>query len=212
LARQIYYAARPTILDVTEKDTLDANYFIYTLLPLFMKEHAQLTGRWRVHFKPRGNLTEPHTGLKVPLGTAEVDEYRRGWTNGIFGGTGYTIKPWLPNTRGPHNRFGGVLAIEKEGFADLLIEVGIGRKYDLAIIGNEGQSVEAELALAEALNLPLFIIRDRSARSQMAHCSPRVAEARGRDGQAVRAAGGRVDGKLPARPRCCHRRPVPCCR
>ncbi len=43
LARQIYYAARPKILEMTEKDTLDANYFSYSLVPLFMKDHAQLT-------------------------------------------------------------------------------------------------------------------------------------------------------------------------
>ena len=115
LARQIYYAARPKILEMTEKDTLDANYFSYTLLPLFMKDHAQLTKGWRVHFKPRGNLTEPHTERKVPLGTAEVDQYRRGWTNGVFSGTASTIKPWSPETCGPHNRFGAVVVIEKEG-------------------------------------------------------------------------------------------------
>jgi hypothetical protein len=85
-----------------------------------MKNHAQLTKGWRVHFKPRGTLTEPHTERKVPLGTAEVEEYRHGWTNGVFGGTGYTIKPWSPNTCGPHNRFGAVVVIEKEGFAELL--------------------------------------------------------------------------------------------
>ena len=85
LGRQIYYAARPKSLEMTVKDTLDANYFSYSLVPLFMKEHAQLTKGWRVHFKPRGTLTEPHTNRKVPLGTAEVDEYRHGWTNGAFG-------------------------------------------------------------------------------------------------------------------------------
>jgi DNA topoisomerase VI subunit B len=159
LARQIYYAARPKILELTEKDTLDANYFSYQLLPLFMQEH-DLTRRWRVHFKPRGNLTEPHTGIKIPLGTADVAEYRSGWTNGVATATKYILDPWSPKTCGPHSRFGDVLAIEKEGFADLLIEVGIGRKYDVGIIGNEGQSVEAELALADALELPLFILHD----------------------------------------------------
>jgi hypothetical protein len=160
LARQIYYAARPAILELTGKDTLDANYFSYSLLPLFMRERPDLTKSWRVHFKPRGNLTEPHTDRKIPLGTAEVDQYRRGWTNGVFGGPSSFIGPWLPDTCGPHNRFGGVLAIEKEGFADLLIEIGLGRKYDLAIIGNEGQSVEAELVLVDALQLPLFVLHD----------------------------------------------------
>jgi DNA topoisomerase VI subunit B len=160
LARQIYYAARPPILELTGKDTLDANYFSYSLLPLFMRERPNLTKGWRVHFKPRGNLTEPHTDRKIPLGTAEVDQYRRGWTNGVFSGPSSFMGPWSPETCGPHNRFGGVLVIEKEGFADLLIEIGLGRKYDLAIIGNEGQSVEAELALVDALGLPLFVLHD----------------------------------------------------
>lgn len=159
LARQIYYAARPRILDLVDKDTLDANYFSYTLLPLFMREH-DLTRRWLVHFKPRGNLTEPHTNRKVPLGTDDVDKYQRVWTNGPITTVEYELKPWSPKTIGPHNRFGAILGIEKEGFADLLIEVGVGRKYDVAIIGNEGQSVEAELALADALALPLFILHD----------------------------------------------------
>lgn len=159
LARQIYYAARPRILDLVDKDTLDANYFSYTLLPLLMREH-DLTRRWLVHFKPRGNLTEPHTNRKVPLGTDDVDKYQRVWTNGPITTVEYELKPWSPKTIGPHNRFGAILGIEKEGFADLLIEVGVGRKYDVAIIGNEGQSVEAELALADALALPLFILHD----------------------------------------------------
>jgi DNA topoisomerase VI subunit B len=159
LARQIYYAARPKILDLTDKDTLDANYFSYTLLPLFIKEH-DLTRRWRVHFKPRGTLTEPHTGRKIPLGTDEVDQYQRAWKNGGAAAVEYLLNPWSPKTCGPHNRFAGILTIEKEGFADLLVEIGIGRKYDVAIIGNEGQSVEAELALADALQLPLFILHD----------------------------------------------------
>ena len=39
LARQIYYAARLKILELTEKDTLDSAYFSYQLLPQFLQEN-----------------------------------------------------------------------------------------------------------------------------------------------------------------------------
>jgi hypothetical protein len=42
-------------------------------------------------------------------------------------------------TWGPHNRFSALVVVEKEGFSGILIEVGLGDKYDIAIIGNEGQ-------------------------------------------------------------------------
>lgn len=161
LARQIYYPARPKILELTGKDTLDASYFSYTLLPLFQMNNPELTRGWRIHFKPRGTLTEPHTGRRIPLGTAEVENYRRGWTNGEYlGAFTENITGWKPNTCGPHNRFSAVVVIEKEGFADLLIDIGLGGKWDIAIVGNEGQSVEAELKLADALKLPVFVLHD----------------------------------------------------
>jgi hypothetical protein len=158
--RQIYYAARPRVLALTAKDELDGNYFSYTLLPQFMQENRELTIDWRVHFKPRGNLTEPHTRRLVPLGTAEVIRYRVSWTNGIDPDPIYTLPPWTADTAGPHNRFGAVIVVEKEGIADLLIEDGVGDRFDVAIVGNEGQSVEAELKLADGLDLPVFILHD----------------------------------------------------
>jgi Topoisomerase 6 subunit A/Spo11, Toprim domain len=125
-----------------------------------MQENRELTIGWRVHFKPRGNLTEPHTRRQVPLGTAEVIRYRVSWTNGIDPDPIYTLPPWAADTAGPHNRFGAVIVVEKEGIADLLIEDGVGDRFDVAIVGNEGQSVEAELKLADGLDLPVFILHD----------------------------------------------------
>jgi len=45
------------------------NYFTQTLLPNYMAQHPEQTGQWDVVFDARGHLTEPHTGLSVPLGT-----------------------------------------------------------------------------------------------------------------------------------------------
>ena len=42
------------------------------LLPLFMQDHPELTRDWRILYKPRGELIEPHTGRRIGLGTAEV--------------------------------------------------------------------------------------------------------------------------------------------
>ena len=50
--------------------------------------------------------------------------------------------------------------VEKEGIADLLIMAGVGERHDVAIVGNEGQSVEAELRLADALGIPVFVLHD----------------------------------------------------
>ena len=37
---------------------------------------------------------------------------------------------------------------------------GVGERFDVAIVGNEGQSVEAELELADHLQLPVFVLHD----------------------------------------------------
>ena len=67
---------------------------------------------------------------------------------------------WSSDTCGPRSRYGALVIVEKEGIGDLLIEVGVGARYDVAIVGNEGQSVEAELRLADALGVPIFTLHD----------------------------------------------------
>ena len=117
------------------------------------------TDDWRIYFKDRGTLREPHTERLIPLGTAEVAGYRSRWTNGEAS-IGFDMPDWSPDTIGPHNRYGGLVIVEKNGVADLLIMAGVGERFDVAIVGNEGQSVEAELRLADALGLPVFVLHD----------------------------------------------------
>ena len=87
LSQQIFYAARPKILEMTGKDELrpgERSRFCYVLLPQFIQEHVELTAGWRILYKPRGELIEPHTDRRVGLGTSEVATYRSGWTNGLL--------------------------------------------------------------------------------------------------------------------------------
>jgi len=70
-ARQIMYAARPSIQEQTDQ-TLDDASFTQTLLPEYMKEHPDTTDDWDVVYDARGHLWEPHTGREIGLGTLEV--------------------------------------------------------------------------------------------------------------------------------------------
>ena len=79
ISQQVFYKARPKILKLTGKKELkdkERSRFCYVLLPLFMLENPELTRDWRVLYKPRGELIEPHTRLRVGLGTAEVAHYQ----------------------------------------------------------------------------------------------------------------------------------------
>jgi hypothetical protein len=73
-ARQIMYAARPTILSLTGKDKLDDAYFTQTLLPDYVTEHEKET-EWDVVLDSRSSFIEPHTGREVAFGTIDVRTY-----------------------------------------------------------------------------------------------------------------------------------------
>jgi hypothetical protein len=167
ISQQVFYKARPKILELTRKDELTAEErarFCYTLLPLFMQERPELTCNWSIIYKPRGDLIEPHTRQKIGLGTTEVAHYRARWTNGLdLADTDFDMPEWKVQTHGPQYRYGAVVAVEKGGIADVLRQTGVHDRNDVAIIGNEGQSVEAELVLADALgdaDVPIFLLTD----------------------------------------------------
>lgn len=83
-ARQIMYAARPLILQLTEKSKLDDSYFTQTLLPDFIKENPELTSDWNVVYDARGRFLEPHTNRTINLGTLGVRDYLDSWCNNII--------------------------------------------------------------------------------------------------------------------------------
>jgi hypothetical protein len=158
-ARQIFYAARPLVLELTDKkSTLDSRYFTQTLLKDYLEMYSP---NWKVVWDARGHFSEPHTDFSIGIGGIEVEEYIRKWHNQIEDyeepDIGYNI-----NTKGPANRYGAVLFIEKEGFDEILLDVGISKKYDLAIMSTKGIPVKAACDLIEALpqDIRVFVLHD----------------------------------------------------
>ena len=148
-ARQVMYAARKGILELTGKTKLDDRYFTQTLLPDYVEQHPEAMANWDVVFDDRGNFIEPHTDRNVPLGTVEVRQY-----------LGERPAPKVPvalnsgslsATTGPENRYSAVLFIEKEGFNALLAQARIAERFDIAIMSTKGMSTTAARLLVDRL-------------------------------------------------------------
>ena len=147
--RQIMYAARPEILELTGKDTLDDRYFTQDLLPDYVAMNPEECRDWDIVWDARGHFTQPHTGHGIALGTLEVREYlglRAKVTEVV------TVDPGiLFPTHGPEHRFNTVLFIEKEGFGPLFAAEQLAEKYDIAIMSTKGMSVTAARMLIDRL-------------------------------------------------------------
>lgn len=162
-ARQVFYAARGYIQEQTGQ-ALDDKYFTQTLLPNYIQEHPTETAEWDVVFDARGNLTEPHTGEKVPLGTLNVRKYLAK----IADGAKHDLEIGrLDNdfpTVGPENRYGAILFIEKEGFTPLLDRVKLAERYDVTVMSTKGMSVTASRQLIDTVcsqhSVPLLVLHD----------------------------------------------------
>jgi hypothetical protein len=151
-ARQLMYAARPKILDVTGRDTLNDEYFTQTLLPNFIGEHQRICATWDILWDARGHLVEPHTGLVVPVGTIEVRRYL----------AQCNAEPVSPAslalginrhfaTTGPCNRYRNILFIEKEGFDQILARAQVQERFDISVMSTKGMSVTAARMLIDQL-------------------------------------------------------------
>ena len=147
--RQIMYTARPEILGLTERDTLDDRYFTQTLLPDYVAMNPEECRDWDIVWDARGHFTEPHTRHEIALGTLEVREYlglRAKLTDVV------AVDPSiLFPTHGPEHRFDTVLFIEKEGFGPLFAAEQLAERYDLAIMSTKGMSVTAARMLIDRL-------------------------------------------------------------
>ena len=153
-ARQIFYGVRGAGVAVVD------TYFTSVILPQFMLDHPDLTRDWKVYFDDRGNLTVPHEGRSIGLGTQAVERHLAE-TPGDDG-TGYAFDPVL--RRVPRRaRLSGLLALEKEGFAGLLAAVGIAERFDVGILGAKGHSTTAARKMADAYladGLPVVVCTD----------------------------------------------------
>jgi DNA topoisomerase VI subunit B len=163
-ARQIMYAARPLVQELTGGEAWkNSEYFTQHLLPDFVNEHPSVTADWDVVFGARGALEEPHTGRRVPLGTVDVRKYIADWSSDVP----ETLDPiTLDNacpTCGPGNRFRFALFVEKQGFDALLAAGTIAARYDLALMSTKGMSVTAARRLVEKLSecdVTILVLRD----------------------------------------------------
>jgi hypothetical protein len=146
-ARQVMYAARPKILELTGKDHLDDAYFTQTLLPDYLEEHD--CSDWDIVWDARGHFVEPHTNRSVPLGTLEVRQYlgERPAPGPVIKGDIGRLFP----TKGPEHRYKTVLFVEKEGFSPLLEAARIAERFDIAIMSTKGMSTTAARRLLDSL-------------------------------------------------------------
>jgi DNA topoisomerase VI subunit B len=163
-ARQVFYKARPLVLDLCGEFYKNSSTFTQEVLPDYLADYPEATADWDVVYDDRGHLIEPHTGETIGLGTVAVRNYIRSWTNGQFAPRAEppSIRRLIA-TVGPYNRYGAVLFVEKEGFNALLAASGIANRYDIAIQSTKGQTVTAARMLAEHYarqNVRIFVLHD----------------------------------------------------
>jgi hypothetical protein len=157
-ARQIFYQARPKIMQLTDDKELHYGYFSQTLLPDYIEEHGV---SWNVVYDARGHLQEPHTNRRLGCGTMEIRNYLRGMgppkiSPAEFSDAGI-------ETVGPSGCIAGVLFCEKEGFSPLFQSEDLANRYDLMIISTKGVSVTAARQLVDRIcvgPIPLFVLHD----------------------------------------------------
>lgn len=158
-ARQIYYAARPKILEITGKESLNSQYFCQTLLIDYMQERGV---DWDVVWDDRGHFTEPHEGEAFGLGTLNVRRYLQGNTGPVLEDAGF--RDAEIKTHGPDGRFDAVLFVEKEGFSPIFEAAKLAEKFDIAIMSSKGMSVTAARMLADRMcakyDIPLLTLHD----------------------------------------------------
>lgn len=163
-ARQVMYAARRRVLDLTSgKCWSNSSYFTQKLLPKFIDANPELTADWNVVFDARGRLIEPHTGKRIDLGTLEVRNYIKGWTSNCPDSPSGVTIPIICPTHGPVNRYRFALFVEKEGFYPLLERHRIADRYDVAIMSTKGMSVTAARQLVDELSqqgATILVLRD----------------------------------------------------
>ena len=159
-ARQIMYAARPSIQEQTDRQLSD-NYFTQTLLPDYVRDYPEETSDWDIVYDARGHLLEPHTGHEIDLGTLGVRQYLEQLDSVNVGIGRLHLNGNFP-TYGPRNRFGAILYIEKEGFLPLLERARFQERYDLAIMSSKGMGTTAARTLIEKLygKVKILVLHD----------------------------------------------------
>jgi len=160
-ARQIMYAARPLVIEITDGEIWkDSSYFTQTLLKDYLEQYQPTWAR-KVVWDARGHFTEPHEGDRIGLGGIEVMKYRRQWTDGTFAVCPYYDPPVIIGTVGPKLRYSAVLFLEKEGFDPILQDARIADRWDVAIMSTKGIPVKAASDLLSGLSgVQVLVVHD----------------------------------------------------
>jgi hypothetical protein len=124
-ARQIMYPARPKIAELADRDigTGFDKYFTQTLLPDYIR-HRRPAWASKVVFDARGHFAEPHGNGEIGLGTLEVRDYVASIRGHRVNGFALDLREDRYPTRGPKNRFGAILFLEKDRDGGEGIELG----------------------------------------------------------------------------------------
>src|SRR5262249_39117107 len=144
--RQIYYQARPKIMEMTDDKHLAYGYFSQVLLPNYIEEHPE-AANWNVVYDARGHFDEPHTNRRIGCGTIEVHNYLRAIRDPKVAEAVFTDAN--VEVIGPRGNFAAILFCEKEGFSPLFKAVDLANRFDLMIISTKGQSVTAARRLID---------------------------------------------------------------
>jgi hypothetical protein len=121
--RQVFYRLRP-IVEKAIGDQLQWKWF-QDLVTEYEAEHGEEKFAYR---DPRGTLYIPHSGESIPLGTLQVEQFRR-----------------------PQWRFNKILFLEKEGFFEALKADGWPGRHDCALMTSKGQPTRAARDLIDLL-------------------------------------------------------------
>jgi hypothetical protein len=142
-AHTLFYSVRPRVQPLA-KFELESGYFEQNLLPSYQRDKGAIllpNGKPAIYYEPRGTLYEPHTGVEVPLGTREVEEYQ--------------FSAWL---------YDKILFIEKMGLWPVFKAAHLAERYDMAIVAGEGYATEACRVLFKhadkGMNYQLFVFHD----------------------------------------------------
>jgi hypothetical protein len=122
--RQVFYRLRP-IVEKAIGERLNWDYFSQTLVTDYEEEHGEEPKAFR---DPRGTFYVPHSGESFPLGTLQVEQFRR-----------------------PAWQFNKVLFIEKEGFFAALRAERWPETYDCALLTSKGQPTRAARDLIDLI-------------------------------------------------------------
>lgn len=170
-ARQIMYAARPSLLAVIHPDRaakgLNAQYFTQTPVPDYMTDHPEETADWDVVFDDRGHFREPHRQNDreriIGFGILAVRQYIASWQGTVSETIGHLFLPFDVDTSGPENRYRSVLFIEKEGFDELIQQARIAERFDIAPMSTKGMSNTAARKLVDDLSprdVTIYVLHD----------------------------------------------------